>query len=171
MNNLAANNIIRFFSLVIIQVLILNSVQVSGYINPYLYVLFILLLPFNTPKWLVLTSAFAIGILIDMFSYSYGMHAAASVLMAFCRPLVISFASGKHEIDHEIQPSIIDFGFKWFLLYSSLLIFIHHFAYFFLEEFTFRYFFSSLFKIIINVIITLILVIMSQYLFQKPQKP
>ena len=44
-------NIIRFVFLVLLQVLILNNIQFSGYINPYFYIYFILLLPFDTPRW------------------------------------------------------------------------------------------------------------------------
>lgn len=82
-------NIFRFIVLVLIQVLILNNIEFSGYINPFLYVLFILLLPFETPAWLLLVSGFALGLTVDLFMNTPGLHAAATVLTAFVRPFVL----------------------------------------------------------------------------------
>ena len=80
--NQILKNIIRFVVLVFIQVAILNNIQISGFINPYMYVLFILLLPFETPNWILLVLSFFLGLSIDIFSNTLGMHASASVFMA-----------------------------------------------------------------------------------------
>lgn len=72
---------IMFVSLVLVQVLILNNIQFSGFVNPYVYVLFILLLPFTIPGYLLLGLSFLMGISIDIFSNTLGLHAAASVFL------------------------------------------------------------------------------------------
>ena len=82
-------NVIRFIFLVLFQVLILNNIQLSGYINPYFYVYFILLLPFETPRWVLLISAFILGFAIDAFTNTPGLNTAACVFMAFIRHFVI----------------------------------------------------------------------------------
>ncbi|MFZ4059415.1 MAG: rod shape-determining protein MreD, partial [Ferruginibacter sp.] len=77
MNNVYFRNISRFFLLILLQVLVFNNMHLNGYINPYVYVLFILLLPFETPQWLLLISAFLLGFGVDLFSDTMGMHTAA----------------------------------------------------------------------------------------------
>ena len=82
MIKLFGRNIIRFVILVLLQVLVLDNIQISGHIVPHFYVLFILLMPFETPNWLLLLTAFALGLSVDMFNHTLGMHAAATVFMA-----------------------------------------------------------------------------------------
>ena len=170
MSNIFLKNIIRFFVLILLQVLILNKINLGGYINPYLYVYFILLLPFEISGWLLLISSFLLGFGVDVLSGTLGMHAAASVFMAFFRPAIIkSIASGK-EFEAGMQPSIGDLGFRWFFTYALILIFIHHFALFYIEVFRFSDFFSTLQRVLYSTGFTLILVIITQYLFYKPSK-
>ena len=100
MNNLYLKNIFRFFLLILLQVLVFDNMHINGYINPYLYVLFILLIPFETPQWLLLLTAFALGFGVDLFSDTMGMHTAACVFMAFCRPGVLRmvFSTKDYEV-------------------------------------------------------------------------
>ena len=85
MIKLVSRNIARFLIVVLVQVLVMNNIQISGLIIPYVYILFILLMPFETPKWLLLINAFLLGLSIDFFSHTLGMHAAASVFIAWIR--------------------------------------------------------------------------------------
>ena len=73
-------NIFRFIILVLVQVLVLNNIQFLGYINPYIYILFILSLPVRTPRWASLLLAFVLGLTIDIFANTPGMHASAAEL-------------------------------------------------------------------------------------------
>jgi len=164
------SNILRFLTLVVFQIFILNNVQLSGYINPYLYVLFILLLPFETPKWLLLIVSFIMGLTIDMFVQTPGMHTAACVFMGFLRPFIISTISSKREYEPGMKPSIQELGINWFITYAGILIVAHHSVLFFIEVFHFGEIFITLQRIIYSSFITLILVIISQYVFYKPPK-
>ncbi|HBH47981.1 MAG TPA: rod shape-determining protein MreD, partial [Bacteroidales bacterium] len=83
-------NIIRFALVVLVQILIFNNIELGGYLNPYVYTLFILLLPFETPGWVVLISGFLLGFSVDIFSETLGMHTAATVFMAYLRPIALS---------------------------------------------------------------------------------
>ena len=82
LNNLIFVNTARFILLVIIQVLLLNQINLFGYINPYLYILFIIIYPFSANKSLLIFLSFLLGLFVDFFSDSGGIHAAASVLLA-----------------------------------------------------------------------------------------
>lgn len=160
-------NVVRFFVLVLFQIAILNNVRLSGYINPYLYVLFILALPFRTPGWLLLLLAFAMGLTIDIFSHTLGFHIAACVMMAYFRPYVLRLVSTHDDYPKESSPSANEFGFGWFLRYSLILVSIHHLVLFFVEMYRFTDIFQTLVRIIVSVIFTLALVLLSEYLFPR----
>ena len=169
MINEVIKNIIRFLFLVFFQVLILNNIQLSGYLNPFLYVLFILMLPFQTPKWLVLLLAFVLGISIDMFANTGGLHAASSVFMAFLREPILKLIAPRDGYDVVQKPTIQQFGFGWFFSYAGILVLIHHFFLFYMETFHFTEFFHTLFRVILSSIFTLTLVFISQFFFSNPK--
>lgn len=158
-------NIGRFIFLIFFQVLILNNIQFSGYITPYFYIYFILLLPFETPRWMLLLSAFLLGILLDIFSNTPGLNAAACVLMAFFRPFIISSISSGTEFMIGTHPSLKNQGVKWFAYYAVILVLVHHVALFYLEIFRFTEFFQTLLRVILSSIFTLLLIFLSEYLF------
>src|SRR5690606_30576224 len=91
-------NFFRFCIVVLIQVLILNKITLRWWSQPigfpvfipYIYPLFILLLPFETPVWLLLILGFTMGITMDMFMNTAGMHACATVLLAYLRTNVLN---------------------------------------------------------------------------------
>ena len=170
MSNPVVKNIIRFILLVLFQVLVLNNIQINGYINPYYYVLFILILPFETPKWLILFSGFFLGLTIDFFSHTIGMHAAATTLMAFLRPSVIRLLSANRDLDPGMEPSVRDMGFSWYFTYSLILIFFHHLLLFYLEVFRFNEFFQTLGRVVISTVVTLVLIIIGDYIIRKRKK-
>jgi hypothetical protein len=160
----------RFVFLIFFQVLILNNIQFSGYINPYFYIYFILLLPFETPRWLLLLSAFLLGISLDAFTNTFGLNAAACVLMAFVRPFVISAISTGTEFMIGHSPSLKNQGLKWFAYYSIILVLVHHFALFFLEIFRFTEFFQTLLRVLLSSVFTLLLVFIAEYLSYPTEK-
>lgn len=170
MSNLLLRNIGRFVLLILLQVLVLNNLQIGSLFNPYLYILFILLLPFATPKWLLLLSAFLLGITLDIFCNTIGMHIITSVFIAFIRPGVINSISSNKDYEQFDAPNIRDLGLVWFLSYSTILIFVHHFLFFFLEAFSFNGFFHTFFKAILSSFLTILFVFIGQYLFYKQKK-
>ena len=167
MINEILRNIIRFLALILVQVLIIKNIELGRFINPFIYVLFIIVLPFETPKWLLLFSAFVLGITVDMFYNTAGMHAAAAVLMAYIRPAVLKLFSPRDGYEFGTQPTIQYLGVPWFLSYSGILILFHHLVLFYIEAFRFSEFFSTFFRVIISSVFTLLLVVVSQYLFQR----
>jgi len=156
-------NILRFFFLIIFQVLILNHINLGGYINPYFYIYFILLLPFSTPRWMLLVLSFILGIGIDIFTNTIGLNAAACVLMGFARPFVISaISSGPESLIGE-TPSLRNQGMKWFLYYAIILVLVHHISLFYLEIFRLTEFFATFVRILLSSTFTLMLVLISEY--------
>ncbi|MGB0929139.1 MAG: rod shape-determining protein MreD [Chitinophagales bacterium] len=165
MSRTVATNIIRFIGLLLFQALILNQVELHGIINPYIYPLFILLLPFETPKWVLLFLGFSMGISVDFFTNTPGLHAAVSVLIAYLRPAVLLLNKPISGYESFHQPNLGSLGFNWFVFYAGICIFIHHLFFFFLESYSFSYFFYTLTKVIASTIMSLIIIILYQYLF------
>jgi rod shape-determining protein MreD len=162
--------ILSFIVLVFLQVFLLNNIQFSGYINPYIYVLFILVLPFETPKWFLLFIAFILGLTVDLFSSTPGMHSSATVFMAFLRPYVLKVISPRDGYESETLPQLKHYGSAWFIRYSAILIFAHHLFLFYIEVFRLSEFFATLARVILSSLFTIILVLISQYFYRRDIK-
>ncbi|MCK9400306.1 MAG: rod shape-determining protein MreD [Bacteroidales bacterium] len=165
MNRKLVGNIIRFILLAFAQIYIFNKIQVSGYINPQVYVLFILMLPFEISGFWLLTFAFIMGLTIDFFQHTPGMHAAASVMLAFFRPGIIRLVGKKDDLEPWHYPNVRDAGSLWFLTYAIILVFLHHLFLFYLEVFRFSEFIHTLLKVLINTVLTSLIIMLIQYLF------
>ena len=163
MIKILSRNIIRFLFLVFIQVLIFNNIQISGLINPYVYVIFILLLPFETPKLALLGLAFLLGISVDLFANTPGMHSTATVLMAFLRPYVLSIIAPRDGYETGTFPRVYYYGFFWFLKYAAILVTIHHLTLFYLEIFRLTDFFTTFFRSVISSAFSITFIVLSQY--------
>lgn len=163
-----AENIFRFFILILIQVLVFDNIMLGGYLNPYFYILFILLMPFETPRWLLLLSGFFLGLSIDLFTNTLGMHTAATVFMAFMRPWVLSIFAPRDGYESDSLPRIHYYGLSWFAAYAAILTFLHHTILFYLEVFQFQDFLSTFLRVILSTILSSSTIILSQYfIFRK----
>ena len=159
-------NIIRFILLVLLQVLVLNNIQFLGYINPYLYILIILALPVQMPRWLSLILAFGLGLIIDVFSNTLGMHAFATVLVAFLRNGIIKLFTSIEEGNNP-TPSFYTFGVSAYVKYVVVLVLIHHTTLFILEAFSFTNFWITLAKITLSSFVTILMILGIQSLSKK----
>ena len=157
---------VMFVSLVLVQVLILNQVQFSGFFNPYIYVLFILLLPTNTPKYALLILGFILGFVIDIFTNTLGVHSAATVFIAFIRPGILRLISNRED-DRGDYPGLNQNSPGWFITYVVMMVFIHHFILFYLEVYTFSNFFITFYRIILSTLFSSVVIVLSQFLVFK----
>jgi rod shape-determining protein MreD len=160
----------RLIVIVILQLLVVNNIELSSLVNPYIYVAFILLLPISMKPWMVVVISFLTGAIIDAFSSTPGLHIAAANLMGYLRYFYLAAATTKEDQIGNIVPSISQKGIVWFNFYAFALIFVHHFALFFLEIYTFREFFSTLLRIILSTFVSLLLINIGQLLFYNVGK-
>lgn len=165
MNNKVLSNISRFIILVFLQVLILNNINFAGYINPYLYVLFILLYPFAGNQSLFLFLSFLLGLSIDIFEDSGGINAAACLVAAFVRPNFLRFSFGISYDHQNIRLAATPFGAKF--SYVFLMVLVHHFVLFSLEMFSLNHILLILKKTLFSSIFTVILTLLSLTLFSR----
>jgi rod shape-determining protein MreD len=161
------NSILRFglifILLIMLQVLLFNNIQFSGYVNPYVYVMFILLLPVEIPSWLLLILSFVTGAIIDYFSGSPGMHSSATVLAGFIRPWVLRVIAPRDGYEPNSDPSMITYGFRWFLIYTLVIVFIHHMALFYLEVFRLTEFFRTFIRVLFSSVFSITFILLIEF--------
>ena len=149
-------NLVRFIVLLLLQVLLFKQFRfgwgANDYLHIFIYPLFILLLPTNTPRWAQLLLAFAMGLLVDQFYDSPGVHASALVFMAFVRLIILTYMEPPEKYPINSTLDIQTMGFNWFFRYTLILLIVHLFFYFSVETFTFREFFVILLKVILSLI-------------------
>lgn len=149
-----------FILLLAFQILVLNNIQFSGYINPYVYIMFILVLPVEIPSWLLLILSFATGAVVDVFSGSPGMHSSATLFAGLVRPGILRVVSTREGYESGSSPSISGYGLRWFLIYSSIIILIHHTVLFYIEVFRFTDFFRTMLRVVLSSVFSLIFVLL-----------
>ncbi len=164
MIKIVGRNIIRFIALILLQVFLFNNIHAGNVFHPYFYIIFILLLPFETPGVLLLSLSFFLGLSIDLFVGTVGMHAAACVLMGFARPGVLKVIAPRDGYETGTFPRVSYYGIGWFLKYTIILVFTHHFALFFIEVFEFEHFFLTLSRAVLSTLLTTAIIVISQFL-------
>ena len=167
MNSTILNNSARFVFLLLLQILVFNNINLLGFINPYPYVLFIILFPVNANKNVLLLASFFLGLLLDVFLNSGGVHAAACVVLAFVRPYLFKISFG---LSYEYQTvrlnDVLTPERFSFILFS---VTIHHLIIFLFEIFSVDFIWEIGLRTLISTALTIILCILMIYLI-KPNK-
>lgn len=157
-------NIVRWFVLLLFQILLLRNLSFYNMATPFVYILFLLLLPFSTPNLLLYLIAFITGLTLDAFYDTLGVHTAACVMLAFVRISFIAVTVNRDGFD-EPEPTLGNMGFKWFLFYAVLCIFSHHIVLFLLETFRLTELSYTLLRSLMSSIFTLFVVILIEFIF------
>ncbi|OIP51095.1 MAG: rod shape-determining protein MreD [Flavobacteriaceae bacterium CG_4_8_14_3_um_filter_34_10] len=158
----------RFLVLLLAQVFLFNNIDFLGFINPYVYILFILLYPVNSNQLLFLLVSFFLGLSIDIFSDSGGIHAASCIVIAFLRPSILKFSFGVSYEYNNVKVSNTPFGSR--LTYFFLLVIIHHLVLFNLEVFNMSHTLFVLKLTLFSSIFTTLVCMIFMILFSK-KKP
>ncbi|MGM5469662.1 rod shape-determining protein MreD [Flavobacteriaceae bacterium LMO-SS05] len=165
MNSVAINMALRFIALVLVQVLVLNNINFMGFINPYIYILFIIIYPVKNNRTQIIFLSFLLGLCVDLFTDSGGVHAGASVLIAYIRPAILKFSFGTIYEHQTIKFAQTEPGNR--LVYFSLLTVIHHFIMFSMEIFNMSNIILILQKTLFSSIFTILLCLLLTVLFSK----
>lgn len=147
-----------------IQVMVLNHVQLMGYMNPYVYPFFILLLPLKTDRALYLLLAFFAGLTIDLFEESGAIHAAATTLTAYLRPRFLRLISTQGGNEFETL-TYREIGLTKMVTFAGLVILQHHFTLFFLEAFRFGEIGALLWRTLLSSSLSFMLFLLWEMLF------
>ena len=155
--------VLTFVIYLVLQIVVLRNFVFFDVAFCFVYIACILLLPDEVdPIWVILIS-FLIGLLVDIFYNTAGVHASASVMIGYLRGYIIKFLFPTKGVENEITISLRDMGGERFVRYVAILTIIHHSMLFFVEAGGFQFFLITVLKIICSVIFTTFLIIILQY--------
>jgi hypothetical protein len=159
---------LRFVLLIIVQILIFNKLNFFGFINPLIYILFIYWYPIKENRTTFLIVSFLLGLCVDIFSDTLAINAAATVTIAYFRPVLMRFVFG---VNYEFQSFKLNSSTKaQQFTFLALLIVIHHLTYFILEIFSFSNSLLILQKTLVIGLSTLILSLLFISLFSTKKE-
>jgi hypothetical protein len=92
------------------------------------------------------------------------MHSSATLLAGFVRPYVLRVISPRDGYEPGVNPSMLIYGFRWFLLYAGLIVLIHHTLLFYLEVFRFTDFFRTLLRVLLSSLFTTTFILLLEYI-------
>lgn len=165
MGRAVINNIVRIIFVIFLQALVINRLDLmGGLIFPFIYIHAILMLPLETPRWLSLPIGFVIGMIMDGFMNTPGFHASACLWLAFLMPVIQGFLSPRDGYDFGQKPTVQSMGLRWYLVYTSILTFIHHLWLFNIEFFRFSEILSTLARVTVSSLATVLLLVLFQFL-------
>ncbi|MES2545093.1 MAG: rod shape-determining protein MreD [Bacteroidota bacterium] len=168
MNSTLLYNILRFILLLAAQIVVFNNIDFGGYINPFPYILFIILYPVNGNKSGLLITSFLLGLTMDFFCNSGGVHAASCLILAYIRPSVFKFSFG---LSYEYQTvRIIDVLTPERFSFILITVVVHHFSLFILEIFQVSFIWMILLRTIFSTIFTILICVLLIYIFKGKRR-
>ncbi len=158
-------SIFQFIFLLFLQAFLLNNINLFGFINPNLYLLFIVVFPLNSNSTLLIVLSFLLGLLLDLLTQGSGGHTIASLTIAFLRPYIVKFSFG---VNYEIPQGMIQGSLpSQRLLYLTLVIFVHHLVLFSVIYFSFDNIITIIKNTLFTSFFTFILIYISLGLFKE----
>lgn len=144
------NSGVRFILLLVVQILLLRQISWGfagkDYLFIFIYPLFTLLLPFRMLKTVVILLSFFMGLSIDLFYETLGIHAAAATFLGFVRPALLRFVQPQEQYNIKAHPTGDSLGWSWFARYTAYGLLLHLLVFFSVQVFTFVYWDEILLK-------------------------
>lgn len=162
--------VIYFLIYLVLQVVLMQNVVLFDVAFCFLYLGFLLLMPFETGTIRLMLTGLAMGLCVDIFYNSFGIHAAASVFIMYFRPYVVSAIAPRGGYETGMTPKLKIMGIEWFAAYSLILIFLHHLLLFFIEAGGFEMFLYTLLKVVASTLFTFVVILIIQYLFYSSRR-
>ena len=163
--------VLYFILFLSLQVLLFMHFSILGGLALcFVYLAFLLMLPYQISHVFLIFLAFGTGLLVDVFYNTNGIHAAATVLIAFLRPYIINFLTPRGGYDEGVDISISSLGFRWFVTYAAFVIVLHHLVLFVIWSVGFGNVLLTIGKTIASSAFTLLIVVLIQYLIHSPKR-
>ena len=150
-----------------IQVLVINNLNLYQYMFPQLYIILLLTLPINLKHWIGYLLAFALGFVIDSFSYTPGLQSFTAVFIMFLRYAYFNTVVDKEWLSTGIRPNFSTADTGWFIIYVSIFTTVFHTILFLMENFSFSNFGSTLFKIAYSSSLAIFLILLFLFTFNR----
>ena len=151
-------HILSLVIVLLLQMLVFNNLHFLGICQPYIYILFLIALPIRIPQWIELLIGFGVGLIVDMFCGSPGVHTAACSFLAYLRPIFIRRTIQDAE---RISMTIdgLSIGFNEYVKLVVLYTILHHTLVFLIEAWSLAHFWLLLAKIIVSSLFTIALLL------------
>lgn len=167
MNPSTITQIISFFIYWLLQVLFFRNVALFDTAFCFVYVGFLLLLPIEISLTTLLLLGFSMGLAVDIFYDTAGVHAATMVIIAFIRPSILQFLRPSGGYEAIEKPTLSKLGFNWFIIYAGIILLLHHSILFLIQGSNFSLWFSNIFVILASTILSLFVLVIGQFLFYR----
>ncbi len=154
---------ITFLIYLILQIVVVRNFVLFDVAFCFIYIACILLLPNEIPPTWVIVISFLIGLLVDIFYNTAGVHASACTAVGFMRGYIIKFLFPTKGLDTEVVITLEDMGGERFVRYVAILTFVHHTILFFVEAGGVQFFLITLLKVICSVLFTTFMIVILQY--------
>ena len=161
---------VSFIFLVILQITIFLHTSIFSVAYCYIYVALIIFLPLSINRSWLMTLAFIVGFIIDLFYNTLGINAFACVTLAFFRNKIFYLFLGSSDYDENSPISISNLGISIFVPYTTILLFIHHFQIFLLINLDNGNYLYVLYSSVLSTFLTLFVIVISEYLFFKSKR-
>ena len=143
--------------LLLVQVLVLNNIHLGNIATPFLYIWLILKLPNDMGRPMVITIAFLMGLAVDLFANTPGMHALASSFLGFMKePLMVLYVP-REDIKTGVA-SVKLMGMGGYLRFLGTAVLLFCASVYIIEAFTFFNLGLLALKIITSSVLTFLLI-------------
>jgi hypothetical protein len=156
-------SVIGFGVYALLQILLFQELVLFRYAFCFVYVAYILLLPMETNSLTLMTLAFLMGVTVDVFYNSLGMHASALVVVAYLRNYWLGAITPQGGYDVGSAPTLTANGLQWFMVYAIPMVFVHHAILFFTEAGGFSMFWFTMLKVMASTVFTSGMITLFQY--------
>jgi rod shape-determining protein MreD len=147
----------RYIIVMVLQVLLFNQLQLWGVCHPYIYILCLLMMPITLPHSVDMLIGAAVGIVMDVFCNSLGIHTAACILLMFIRPYLLGgILNDKDRLNEQITLQVL--GMEAFLKYVVTLVLIHHLTVFMLAAWSLTHIGFVLAETLVSSLITILII-------------
>jgi hypothetical protein len=158
-----------FVLYLLLQVFIIRNLVFFDVAFCFAYISVILFLPNNTPTGLLLLFSFLVGLFIDIFYNTAGIHASACLVLGFSRGYILRVLFPTKGLDAELVVSLGGMGTERFVRYILVMTFLHHSYLFFIEAGSLNFFLNTSLKIVASVLFTSFVVFLLHVYFRSLQ--
>ena len=148
----------RYVVVMLLQVLLFDQLQLWGACHPYIYILCLLMMPITLPHNVDMLIGALVGLVMDVFCNSLGVHTAACILVMFVRPYLIgALVNDKDRLNEQI--SLRSIGMEAILRYVVIMVIIHHLMVFALAAWSWSHIGFVLLETLVSSLVTILIII------------
>ena len=153
-----SKQIVRYVLVMMLQVLLFDQLQLFGVCHPYIYILCLLMMPITLSHSADMLIGAGVGLVMDVFCNSLGIHMASCILLMFIRPYLLgAIVSDKDRLNE--QSCLRALGIEALIKYVVILVVIHHLTVFMLAAWSWAHIGFVLMETLVSGLITSAIII------------